>query len=144
MANTKHGRKHNSQKPRLKAERAAAARQQRQRRERRRQLLAVVGVVVATALVIGSGYWLNSLRADDTTTGAAAIPGPGSRFGLTIGPDSAPHQVVYEDFLCPQCAAFEKAGGRQLARLAAAGKVQVEYRPIVTLSAFGIYSRGRR
>jgi len=142
--------KQNSYQQRLKAERAAAALRERRRRERRRQLLTVVGAVVAVALVIGGGYWLNSLRNDDEAGGAkagdakssaATIPGPGSPYGLTIGRATAPHQVVvYEDFLCPDCAAFEKAGQDQLAALAAAGKVQIEYRPVVTLSKYGTYS----
>ena len=142
MANTKQSRQHQ----RLKTERAAAALKEKQRRERRRQLVTGVATIVAIVLVIAGGYWLNSLRADDTKASdtrakTATVPGPGSPYGLTIGPDSAPHQVVvYEDFLCPDCATFEKTGQQQLAQLAAAGKVQVEYRPIVTLSSFGTYS----
>jgi len=139
MANTKQSR----HQQRLKAERAAAALKERQRRERRRQLLTAIGVVVAIVLVIAGGYWLNSLRADDVKAKAkaASIPGPGSPYGLTIGPSSAPHHVVvYEDFLSPDSGAFEKAGQQQLAQLAGAGTVQIEYRPIVTLSTFGTYS----
>jgi protein-disulfide isomerase len=60
---------------------------------------------------------------------------------VTIGDDSAPHQVVvYEDFLCPICGEFEAAGHEQLAQLADQGKVQIEYRPFVLLSRLGPYS----
>jgi protein-disulfide isomerase len=130
----------NKQKQRLRSERAAAARKEKQRRERRRRILTVVGVVTAIALIVVGGFLVNSMR-DDSGAKAASIPSTGSRYGLTIGPASAPHKVVvYEDFLCPICGEFEKAGHEQLEQLAAQGKVQVEYRPIVVLSRFGTYS----
>jgi protein-disulfide isomerase len=130
----------NKEKQRLRAERAAAALREKQQRERRRQILTVVGVLVAIALIVTAGFVINSMR-DDTKAKAEKIPPPGSQYGMTIGPDSAPHQVVvYEDFLCPFCGEFEKAGHEQLEQLAAQGKVQVEYRPIVFLGRLGPYS----
>jgi protein-disulfide isomerase len=129
----------NKEKQQLRAERAAAALKEKQRRERRRQLLTVAGVVVAIALIIAGGYLINSMR--DTTVKGSDIPPAGSQYGLTIGPASAPHQVVvYEDFLCPYCAEFEKKTHDQLAQLADQGTVQVEYRPIVFLGRAGPYS----
>jgi protein-disulfide isomerase len=130
----------NKEKQRLRAERAAAALEAKQRQERRRQILTAVGVLVAIALIVAGGFVINSMR-DTTSTTAAKIPPPGSSLGLTIGADSAPHQVViYEDFLCPFCGEFEKTSHEQLAQLAAQGKVQIEYRPIVFLSRAGPYS----
>jgi protein-disulfide isomerase len=130
----------NKEKQRRRAERHAAALKERQRRERRRRLLTVVGVVVAIVLVVAGGFLISSMR-DDTKVDAAKIPPPGGSYGLTIGPDSAPHQVVvYEDFLCPICGEFEKTGHEQLEQLADQGKVQVEYRPIIILDRFGTYS----
>ena len=130
----------NKDKQRLRSERAAAALREKQRRERRRQLLTFVGVVVAIAVVIGGGFLINSMR-DPSKDVAKSIPDVGSAYGVTIGTDSAPHQViVYEDFLCPVCGAFEKASSEQLTALADAGKVQVEYRPFVLLSRAGPYS----
>jgi protein-disulfide isomerase len=130
----------NQEKQRLRAERAAAALRQKQRRERLRQVLTTVGVVVVIALIVTGGFVINSMR-DDTKAKAASIPPPGSVYGLTIGPDTAPHKViVYEDFLCPYCGEFEKTGHEQLAQLAADGEVQIEYRPIVFLGRLGEYS----
>ena len=127
----------NKEKQRRRAERHAAALKERQRRERRRRLLTVVGVVVALVLVVAGGFLISSMR-DDTKVDAAKIPPPGGSYGLTIGPDSAPHQVVvYEDFLCPICGEFEKTGHEQLEQLADQGKVQIEYRPIIILDRFG-------
>ena len=130
----------NKEKQRLRAERAAAALREKQRQERRRQILSIVGVVVAIVLVVGGGFLINSMR-DDTKETAGNIPPPGSQFGLTLGSESAPHQVVvYEDFLCPICGEFEKTGHEQLEQLAEDGKVQIEYRPFVLLDRLGPYS----
>ena len=57
-----------------------------------------------------------------------------SDYGVTIGDADAPHtMVVYEDFLCPACGEFEETSGDQLAELADAGEVYVDYRPFVLL-----------
>jgi protein-disulfide isomerase len=48
--------------------------------------------------------------------------------------------VIYEDFLCPYCGELEATTHDDLARLAAAGKVRVEYRPFELLSTLGDYS----
>ncbi|HCB02771.1 MAG TPA: thioredoxin domain-containing protein [Nocardioides sp.] len=130
----------NKEKQRLRAERAAAALKEKERRERRRQILTVAGVMAAVVLIIAAGFVINSMR-DNTAENAAAAPTTGSEFGLTIGPDSAPHKVViYEDFLCPYCGELEKQTHEELATLADEGKVQVEYRPIVILNDIGPYS----
>ena len=134
------GKLSNKDKQRLRAERAAAALKEKQRRERRRQLLTLVGVVAAIALIITGGFVINSMR-DPSKDVAAAAGGLGSEYGLTVGADSAPHKVVvYEDFLCPICGEFEKTGHSELEKLAAEGKVQIEYRPFVLLSRLGPYS----
>jgi protein-disulfide isomerase len=130
----------NKEKQRLRAERVAAAMKEKQRRERRRQVLTVVAVLVAIAALVGGGFVVNSLR-DDSSQKAAAIPAAGSDLGLTIGAASAPHKIViYEDFLCPICGEFEKAGNDQMVELADQGKAQIEYRPFVLLARFGPYS----
>ncbi len=134
MANTK-------QKQRERAERAAAALREKQRKERRRQVLTGLVVVVAMVAIVAGGFLVNSMR-DDTEETAGSIPGIGSAYGVTVGADSAPHKVVvYEDFLCPICGEFEKAGHEQLATLAEQGKVQIEYRPFVVLDRAGPYSQ---
>jgi protein-disulfide isomerase len=130
----------NKEKQRLRAERAAAALKEKQRQERRRQVLTIGGVVAAIVLIVVGGFVVNSMR-DPSKDVAGAAPDIGSSYGLTVGSDSAPHKVVvYEDFLCPICGEFEKAGHTQLEQLADAGKVQIEYRPFVLLSRLGPYS----
>jgi protein-disulfide isomerase len=118
--------------------RAAAAMAEQRRQEARRRNLMVGGVVVAILAVVAIGYFIS--RSLDTTTDVSA-PAAGSEFGLTIGPDDAPHEVIiYEDFLCPFCGELEAASRDDLAQLAADGKVQVEYRPFNLLSRAGDYS----
>lgn len=121
-----------------RAARAAAALEEQQREERRRRNKMVGGVIAVLLVIVVAGFFL--ARALDTTTDVDA-PAAGSEFGLTIGPDDAPHSViVYEDFLCPYCGELEQASSDGLADLAADGKVQVEYRPFNLLSSAGDYS----
>lgn len=121
-----------------RAGRAAAARAEQERQERRRRNLMVGGVVGVILLIVLGGFLLS--RSIDSTTDVDA-PAAGSKFGLTIGPDDAPHKVViYEDFLCPYCADLEDASREGLTELAADGKVQVEYRPFNWLAGYGDYS----
>lgn len=124
---------------RVRAERAAALMAERERQARRRQRLTVVGIVLGLVLVVAAGFAINRLRDDSNEVSDAA--GSAAEFGLTIGPDDAPHQVVvYEDFLCPICGSFEAASGEGLAALADEGKVQVTYRPFILLDRLGDYS----
>ena len=44
-----------------------------------------------------------------------------------------PRVVAYEDFLCPVCGEFEAESGSWLADQAAAGQIELEYRPIAIL-----------
>lgn len=109
-----------------RAQRAAAA-AERQRAERRRSVLMIGGVVLALVGIVVAGFLVN--RARDTSTDVSA-PAPGSSYGVAIGDASAPRSVViYEDFLCPFCGELERSTHTELARLAAQGRVHVEYRP---------------
>jgi protein-disulfide isomerase len=121
-----------------RASRAAAALREQQREEARRRNLMIGGVVLVLLVAIIGGFLI--VRSQDTTT-AVAAPATGSRYGVTVGPASAPHDVViYEDFLCPYCGELEATTRDDLARLASEGKVRVEYRPFELLSTLGTYS----
>jgi protein-disulfide isomerase len=121
-----------------RASRAAAALREQQRQEARRRNLMIGGVVLVLLLAVLAGFLV--VRSQDTTT-AVAAPAAGSRYGVTVGPASAPHDVVvYEDFLCPYCGELEATTRDDLAKLAAEGKVRVEYRPFELLSSLGTYS----
>jgi protein-disulfide isomerase len=118
--------------------RAAAALEEQRRQESRRRSLMIGGVVVAVLAIVVVGYLVS--RSLDTSNDVSA-PAAGSEYGVTIGPDDAPHQVViYEDFLCPYCGELERQTREDLAQLAADGDVQVEYRPFNLLTSAGDYS----
>jgi protein-disulfide isomerase len=112
-----------------RAARAAAALAAQQREERRRRNLMIGGVVGVILVIVLAGFFVQ--RALDTTTDVNADASSStSEFGVTIGPDDAPNKiVVYEDFLCPYCGQLEAASREDFAKLADAGKLQVEYRP---------------
>jgi len=126
-------------RPADRAERVAAAMREQQQSERRRRNLMVGGVVAALVVIIVGGFLLS--RALDTSDDVNA-PGAGQgEHGVTLGPADAPHDVViYEDFLCPYCGELESASRADLTRLAADGKVRVEYRPFDLLSRISDYS----
>lgn len=118
---------------------AAAARiaEEARRRERRSTLIKIAALVAAMVVIIGAGVWAGtrghggSGKVDNSAVSGAKA----ASYSLAIGQKSAPHHVViYEDFQCPFCQAFEAASRDGLAQAAAAGKVYVEYRPFHLLS----------
>ncbi|MBS42707.1 MAG: disulfide bond formation protein DsbA [Nocardioides sp.] len=124
-----------------RADRAAKALAEARRKERRRNLLTGVGVGLVIVLIVVAGFVLNMVGDDSDQVAEQAAEAGSTEFGLTIGPDDAPHTVViYEDFLCPICGELEAAASDGLTAAAAAGAVQVDYRPIVILDRFGPYS----
>ncbi|MGL6233740.1 MAG: DsbA family protein [Segniliparus sp.] len=83
-----------------------------------------------------------------TALSAAVAPGAGADPAdtalATVGGDDAAAVVdVYEDYLCPYSAAFEREFGDRIARATASGKLQVRYHMLHFLdprSASGDYS----
>jgi protein-disulfide isomerase len=118
-----------------RASRAADVRAQQAAAEKRRRLLGVLGVVVALALVFGGAFAFQQLATDDPKVST-------TEHFVAIGPKDAPHTVViYEDFLCPFCGEFERHTSKDLAALAAEGKVRVEYRPFELITQFDYSER---
>ncbi|RJS45125.1 DsbA family protein [Nocardioides cavernaquae] len=110
-----------------RASRAADVRAQQAAAEKRRRLLGVLGVVVALVLVVGGAFAFQRLAIDDPKVST-------TEHFVAIGPKDAAHTVViYEDFLCPFCGELERHTSKDLAALAAEGKVRVEYRPFQLL-----------
>jgi len=126
-----------SAKAKARADRAAEllADQEHQRKLANLRRAAVVGGLLAVVIV--ATIVITALNRTDITPSAVGS----SEYGVVVGDADAPAEVViYEDFLCPACGAFEAAAGEQLAAAAASGRVVVDYRPISILQRFGPYS----
>lgn len=124
-----------------RAQRAAEMRAAQEKREARRRMLTIGGVVLVMALIVGGAIAISAWQRDKDQDKLADAASARSEYGLTVGEEDAPHTVViYEDFLCPFCGALEQEISDDLTRLAADGKVLVEYRPFDLLSeAYGDY-----
>lgn len=113
---------------------AAAMRAEHAARERRRRtLLRGIGAAVVLAAVVGIGIAVQAQRnaVDGPTVAPSGLTADG---GFLVGQAAAPVEVlVYEDFQCPACAAFEEQSGSALAELVQSGAIRVEYRPIAFL-----------
>lgn len=103
-----------------------------QRREQARRRRSIGGVVAVLVVILVVGFGVNRLR--DTSTDVNADPAGASDYGVSMGPDDAPHTVViYEDFICPFCGELDAAAHDRLTELAEQGAVLVEYRPVYYL-----------
>ena len=115
-------------------QRAAAELSAGERLQRLRMITKVGSILLGLVLVVVVGYFLQSDR-DLATAPTRSPAGAVDDYSLAIGDPSAPDKVViYEDFLCPFCAALEERTREPLAELAADGTVYVEYRPFQLLS----------
>lgn len=123
-----------------RAARVAALKAEQERKEKQRRLLTFAGVALALLLIVGGAIWFqsNKSKLDES----AAVPaGATDNFGLKLGDSGADHEVViFEDFLCPACRAFEDASADILDAAVADGRATVEYRPLNFLERFGDYS----
>lgn len=123
-----------------RATRAAALRAEQERKEKQRRLYTIGGVVGALLVVVAVGFWLQS-RAGKIEEGVATPAGATADYGMTLGKADAEHEVVvYEDFICPACKAFEDAYADTLDSAVTDGRATVEYRPFNFLTQFGDYS----
>jgi protein-disulfide isomerase len=127
-------------KANARAQKAAAERAAQAKREARRRFLTVGGVVLAMVIIIGGSVGYSVWKRDKDQKALEEAVASAASYGVSIGPEDAPHDVIiYEDFLCPYCGELEKQTRDDLARLAADGKVRVEYRPFDLLSQLGDY-----
>jgi protein-disulfide isomerase len=106
---------------------------QRTVRLRRIRLLGTVAVATAVAVSGCASSAPSSAKTTPTTADQsvlARLPAHLAQDGITIvvGDPRAKNTIrVYEDPRCPFCAKFERAANDQLARLAADGRVKIEY-----------------
>jgi protein-disulfide isomerase len=122
---SKKGRERAEQVRRMQAQQAAAER-------RRRSLMIAAAVIVVLGIVVAVAIAIGSSRSDETT--GSAPEGATSDYGVLRGDADAPVEVVvYEDFQCPACKAFEDAVGSTLTQYVDDGTARIEYRPIAFL-----------
>ncbi|WP_158853435.1 DsbA family protein [Saccharothrix deserti] len=100
--------------------------------DRNRVVIGVVVVAVLALVVIGGVVWTGSSQDGGLTapTGVTGINAPVERQDgvVIVGQDDAKATIdVYEDFLCPACARFEKAYGPRIKREVEAGALRVRY-----------------
>ena len=122
-----------STKKSRQAERIKAMQAQQAAAERRRRAWWIAGIVaVVIAVAVGVTVAVQSGRTESASGPAPA--GVTAHDGILRGKDSAPVSVVvYEDFQCPVCRAFEQNVGSTITTYVDNGTVQIEYRPIAFL-----------
>ncbi len=118
---------------RIRLERERAARRQR----RNRALLIVGGALAVIVIAVIVLVVTQPGQSKPATVHGAFYTGPfppvtlNSDHSVTAARPGVTTPVldIYEDFQCPVCAAFEKANGGVVQKLAAEGKVRVIYHP---------------
>ncbi|WP_229073122.1 thioredoxin domain-containing protein [Actinoplanes sp. DH11] len=113
--------------------REIVAKQQAAERRRKVTLWTSVGVVLVLFLAGLVGYTVMSRQDDGTLVTPAAAVDDGTAFAVGNGPVTVD---VYEDFLCPACANFEKASGATLQEMATASKITLRIHPVAILDRF--------
>lgn len=115
-------------------DRAAALRREAEARaRRRRRWVVILAVAVLVAVIVGGTALLTSRDTTGQGGGAATAPAGADGYGVVVGEADAKKVVIYEDFQCPVCGAFEHASASQVAQGIDDGKVRVEYRIVAFL-----------
>ncbi len=109
-----------------------------------RGAVAAVAIVVALAIGVGLGLWLHNRNKPDDLPAAIPVAAAGPEYPVVLqgdtvitGSPQAPVTIdIYEDFLCPGCAEFEKMHHPRLAQAAADGTARVVYHPVAILDEY--------
>ena len=130
---------------------AAALREEQQRTARRQRTIAVslliaglVVVVAVVAFILGNQPEpapdlskvedpLGSVSAPATANDEGGIPVGQDGVAGSAGAADSVEVVVYSDFMCPVCGAFEEINGPVLNDLRESGDIVLEYRPVSIL-----------
>jgi len=124
-----------SKNARSTRERAAAARAAQARSQRNRRWTLVGVAVLVVAVIVGGVVWYAGQdptgQSGTASSSAGGTPSGADGFGVVVGRSAAPTSaVIYEDFQCPVCGAFESATNEQVNAGIADGKIRVEYRMV--------------
>lgn len=115
-------------------------RKEREKAERRQRNIITLGIVVVVLALVGlGGYAYNSTKsAHEQVTDVVTPKGTTKDNGVMYAPEDAGGKtssgtvkvVLYEDFQCPGCLAFERADGAFVDDAVKKGDITVEYRMI--------------
>ena len=127
-----------------RAERAEQMRKEREKADRKQRNLITVAIVVVVVALIAVGAWAVSSAGDDEPVGPLVTPAhTNASYGIdytagdaggTAGSDPV-RVVLYEDFQCPGCKAFEEQYGPRLDDLVKKGEITIEYRVFAFLDS---------
>ena len=128
-----------------RAARAEAMRKEREKADKRQRNLITVGIVVVViALIAGGAFAVNKASKDNALATKLVTPKFINKdYGIdytteiaTGKPATNPVKVImYEDFQCPACKAFEEADAAFLKQSLDAGDISFEWRPISFLDS---------
>lgn len=122
--------------------RAEQMRKERERAEKRRRSAITIGIVVVVLILIGAAGYAIKSQVDQNNAPSAAPSHLTDGVGVVYdreaatgkpAPDDPVEVVLYEDFQCPACRAFEAASGQYLQKAVEKGDITIEYRPIAFL-----------
>jgi protein-disulfide isomerase len=127
-----------------RAERAEQMRKEREKADRRQRNLVTVAIVTVVVALIAVGAWAVSSAGGDDDIGVLVKPAhTNASYGFdyaavdaggTAAPDPV-RVVLYEDFQCPVCKAFEEQNGAHLHDLVRTGEITIEYRMFAFLDS---------
>jgi protein-disulfide isomerase len=123
-----------------RAARAEQMRKERERAEKRQRNRITVGIIVVVLALVGAGAWAVNSASNSREPEKKVITPTGAtkNFGVMYTPEDAGGKtrddtvdvVLYEDFQCPGCKAFEQADGAFVSQAVKSGDISVEYRMV--------------
>ena len=123
-----------------RAARAEQMRKEREKADRRQRNLITAGIVVIVLALVGIGYYAVKSTSDSRANETDVITPKGATgdHGVKFTPEDAGGKstadtvpvVIYEDFGCPGCRAFEQANGQFVEEAVKKGEISVEYRMV--------------
>lgn len=126
-----------------RAARAEQMRKEREKADKRQRNLITVAIVVVVVALVAAGAWAIATTSNENAKVDESITPKGATqdYGVTYSPEDAGGQakpdavkvVIYEDFQCPVCQAFEQANGAFLDAAVEAGDIEIEYRVLTFL-----------
>jgi protein-disulfide isomerase len=126
-----------------RAARAEQMRKEREKAEKRQRNFITIGIVVIVLALVGVGGYAIKSASDKTAkeTDVVTPKGATGDYGINFTAEDAGGKagtdpvevVIYEDFQCPVCKAFEQANGAFLDEAVKSGDITIEYRLLTFL-----------